>query len=254
MIMSRFLGQHFLKNKGVIKKITTALDLQENDAIVEIGPGHGELTEELLKYPINLIAVEKDPDFVRELNNKFSIFSSQLSIKEGDILRVLPKLKIVNYKLKIVGNIPYYITGHLFRVIGELKNKPSIAVFTVQKEVGERLAAQPPKMNRLAASVQVWAEVKILAEIPAKDFDPPPEVDSVVVKLVTKKDIVGDNYFKAVRLLFQQPRKTILNNLSSGLKISKEESLKKLSLMGLSGAERPQNLTIEQIKKLSDLL
>ena len=134
------LGQHFLTNKTKLQKIVRALDLRADDSVIEIGPGHGELTNELRikNYELKIIAIEKDEELVRYLQEKFAQ-DKNIEIIEGDILKILPefaksrKLKAKSYK--IVGNIPYYITGHLLRIIGELKNKPSLVVLTVQKEV-----------------------------------------------------------------------------------------------------------------------
>ena len=253
----RRLGQHFLTNKAVISKIVAALELQNTkheapntkQAVVEVGPGHGELTEEILRYPIKLIAIEKDPNLVQKLKDKFSINNYQFSIIEGDILKILPnltwKLKIDHWKL--VGNIPYYLTGFLFRIISELENKPILIVFTIQKEVAERIIAQPPKMNKLAASVQLWAEPEIIAMLPPTDFNPPPKVSSAVIKLKIKEKtgIDEEKYYKIINILFKQPRKTIKNNLKN------TNLLEKLEELELTGQERPQDLTIEQIKTLS---
>ncbi len=119
--MKRLLGQHFLKNKAAIKKIVAALDLEENDTVIEIGPGHGELTQELSCHPINIIAIEKDVALANKLAEKFKIV-------QGDALKELPKLinQLKTKSYKLVGNIPFYITGHLLRVISELENKPTI--------------------------------------------------------------------------------------------------------------------------------
>jgi len=252
----KHLGQHFLINKSVIKRVVNALELQSGDTVVEIGPGHGELTAGLLNQPIRqLIAIEKDPELAENLKTLKGI-----DIIKGDVLKELPKLskKIGSYKL--IGNIPYYLTGFLLRIISELENKPSLTVFTIQKEVAERLTAQPPKMNLLAASVQYWAKPKLLFIIPAKDFEPEPKVDAAVIKLIPKKPfdsaqgIVAEpvealQYYKFIKILFKQPRKTVLNNLADGLKITKEE----LKNRGINEKIRPQNLDIETIEKLAKL-
>ncbi len=258
-------GQHFLKNKSAVEKIVSALELREGDNVIEIGSGHGELTLELLKHPIDLIAIEKDRELAEELKNK----GLKLKIIEGDVLKELPKIihkpsaispdsraiedprQSRDYKL--VGNIPYYITGHLLRIISELEKKPLITVLTVQKEVAERIVAEPPKMNRLAAITQFWADPEIIAVLPPSDFDPSPEVESAIIKLEKKNydaKIMKD-YYKIVKILFQQPRKTILNNLSVASPFSKEEIINKLETLLLKGGERPQDLSIEILKKLT---
>jgi len=252
--MSQRLGQHFLKNKEKIRKIAGSLDLERGDFVVEIGPGHGELTEELRSknHELRIIAIEKDSMLVQELREKFhsAAHGPKLEIIEGDALKILPELPI-NYKL--VGNIPYYITGYLLRTIGELDSKPRLIVFTVQKEVAERICAEPPKMNLLAASVQFWAEPEIIGYIPKKDFSPQPKVDSAIIRLRIKNYESGikEGYYKLVKVLFKQPRKTILNNLADGLKIKKDYLAQRLGELGINPLDRPQNLNVEKISELA---
>lgn len=255
--MSRYLGQHFLINRDAIKKIVAALDLKKNETVVEIGPGKGALTLPLAKECQNpnlkcqIIAVEKDKTLARELARKLP----EAKIIQGDILKNLPTL-VIDWKL--VGNIPYYITGQLLRVIGELEKKPELTVLTIQKEVAERLIAKPPKMNLLAASIQIWAEPEIIGYLRPNDFSPPPEVESAIIKLTTGGKlpvaINKEQYFKFIKILFKQPRKTILNNLSTGLSKPKREVGEVLGKIGLSGNERPQNLPLETLIKLSTIV
>ena len=161
---------------------------------------------------------------------------------------------------KIVGNIPYYITGKLLRTISELDHKPERTVLLIQKEVAERICAVPPAMNRLAASVQFWADAEIVAPVPRCDFSPAPEVDSTVIVLKTKDTrqnsaAPGGNvvepalYYRAVRGIFAQPRKTLLNNLSAmaAKGISKDQIVEQLQKIGVNHTARPQDLGIEQI-------
>lgn len=256
--MRRKLGQHFLKDRTTLLKIAEALNLEPGDTVIEIGAGHGELTEKLKAEGLKIIAIERDKDFVELLRNKFGE-DKNVEIVEGDALE---KLKTKREKLKtykIVGNIPYYITGHLLRVISELENKPEICVLTIQKEVAIRITAEPPKMNRLAASVQFWAEPKIVDYLQAKLFSPPPEVDSAIVKLKTrseKRKIKGEDYYRMIRILFQQPRKTILNNLvakgENGW--TREKILEVLEKEGVKPSDRPQNLSIDEIVRLATVL
>lgn len=262
------LGQHFLKNKKKIKKIAEALELKDGDTVIEIGPGHGELTTAIIERfkdlkieRFKIIIVEKDRELVQALEQKFKI-ENKLKILEGDILRILPEiifqfsnLSISNYK--IVGNIPYYITGYLLRILGELKNKPSLIVLLIQKEVAERVCSKLPRMNLLAASAQFWAEPKIIGYVSKKDFRPMPKVDSAIIKLMTydKRLITNEaeNYYKLIKILFKQPRKTILNNLrpmTNDLQLLTE----KLKLVGVNPQARPQDLSIEEIIKLSTII
>ncbi|MEK9194360.1 MAG: 16S rRNA (adenine(1518)-N(6)/adenine(1519)-N(6))-dimethyltransferase RsmA [Patescibacteria group bacterium] len=257
------LGQHFLTNTAKIDQIIDALEIETHDTILEIGPGHGELTKELLKHQdVKILAIEKDPKLVSRIKY---LVSSNLEIIEGDALKILStlntKYKIPNTGYKLLGNIPYYITGKLLRILGELERKPKLIVLTIQKEVAERICATPGKMNLLAAATQFWAKPKIVDFVSKKDFFPPPEVDSAIIKLETREQKTGNreqknknafDYYKFIKILFRQPRKTILNNLSA-LKSKKEISivLKKLKI---NPGARPQDLSIDIIKGASSLL
>lgn len=266
------LGQHFLKNKKVVREIIDALALRSGDIVFEIGPGHGELTEELKtsalshgqkKEKIKIIAIEKDKDLCGSLEKQFENDGS-MEIVCGDALELLPQLvsKLENKKYNLAGNIPYYITGHLLRIISELKNKPERAVFMIQKEVAERIIAQPPAMNRLAASVQFWAEPKIMANVSKYDFRPVPKVDSAVILLAQKENLPpcdADAYYAAMRIVFSQPRKTILNNIFDGVgegksgNGGKEDVAKKLGNLGIDPLSRPQNLAVENIMAIAKM-
>lgn len=257
------LGQHFLVNRSAIGKIIAALNLEKNDTVIEIGPGEGALTLPLAgrckEIGCKIIAIEKDPALVSSI--KYQVLSN-VRIITGDALKILPKINtqylIPNTEYKLVGNIPYYITGQLLRVLGELKEKPRLIVLTIQKEVAERVIAQPPKMNLLAAATQIWAEVEIIGRLNAKDFDPSPKVDSAIIKLTpnlrTSQVLILDDYYKLIKLIFKQPRKTVLNNLSTGLDMNKEKALEIMKKAGLDGTERPQNLDLNTLTKLSTII
>jgi len=280
--MVKYLGQHFLINKNKLRQIVEALELKKGETLIEIGPGHGELTGELVNWLIGelggkLILIEKDGLLADDLRKKYAK-NKNIEIINGDVLKILPKLitQFPNYPInyKLVGNIPYYITGRLMRILSELKNKPSLIVLTVQKEVAQRICSQPlrrrqgfggqAQMNLLAASVQFWAEPKIIGYIGKKDFRPAPKVDSAIIKLSIKYKVLGikginaEKYYKLVKILFKQPRKTILNNIMSKIRIGtnavkKEEIIRKLQKLGINSNDRPQNLNIRQISELSTL-
>lgn len=259
--MKSKLGQNFLKNKSKLEKIAVSLDIKEGDVVVEIGPGHGELTGELRikNHELRIIAIEKDKKLAAELKRKFR-GDKNMEVIEGDVLEILPFMvydsSFMLHNYKIIGNIPYYITGYLLRVFEEIENKPELIVLTIQKEVAERIIAKPSKMNLLAASVQFWADAEILDYISKKDFDPVPEVDSAVIKLTTYNQQPTTekkkNYYKFVKALFKQPRKTILNNLRL---ITDDQQLltEKLKEAGVNPSDRPQNLSLKQIIELSEI-
>ncbi len=280
--MGKRLGQHFLKNPEVSRRIVEALNLQRGDRVIEVGAGRGALTRELLQNISSggLIAIEKDLGLAQQLARNFQFLisnvksipnvqmsKSQNAVIHGDALRVLPFLD-AHWKLdiaclparqgnwKLAGNIPYYITGKLFRVIGELEHKPEIIVLMIQKEVAERVSAKPPKMNLLAASVQAWAEAEVLFSVSREEFRPMPKVESAVVRLKIKdKGLrIKDEYYKLIKILFKQPRKTIFNNLSAGFSMPKEELRRVLRDADINPSLRPQTLSVELITKLARML
>jgi 16S rRNA (adenine1518-N6/adenine1519-N6)-dimethyltransferase len=279
--MRRYLGQHFLVNKRQLRKFVGVLEIKPDDIIIEIGPGHGELTKEIIQKFRNsqikkfkIIAIEKDKKLVEFLRKKFSE-NKNIKIIHGDVLKILPKLitQLPNYPItnyKLVGNIPYYITGYLLRVLAELEHKPSLIVLTIQKEVAQRIIAESPRMNLLSASIQFWAEPEIIGYISKKDSRPIPKVDSTIIKFnIRRFDLpklssilrrsnlqeIKDKYYRLIRVLFKQPRKTILNNLTMTMTMTmtKKDITKKLKKLGINPSNRPQNLNIKQILKLSTL-
>ncbi len=259
--MGEKLGQHFLINTDAIQRISEGVDIKKGETIIEIGPGAGALTKPLAqickKVGAKLICIEKDPELAHALT--LHVQSGELERAEiitGDALHELPRLAQQQAAYKLVGNIPYYITGHLLRIIGELKHKPVRIVLMIQKEVAERVSAKPGEMNLLAAATQIWATVQLLFTLPPSDFDPPPQVHSAVVTLTPKDTPVSPeeatHYYESLHVMFKQPRKMLINNLSE--KISREEATALIKELNLSEKSRPQDLTVQQIVTLSSLL
>ncbi len=266
--MPQKLGQHFLKNEAVAEKIIGAIAPKENEVIIEIGPGHGELTEKLLRYPVRVIAIEKDTRLANFLEERFKT-NQNIKVLHGDVLRVLPSLihnsKLIIRGYKLVGNIPYYLTGFLFRMISELPILPRRTVFMVQKEVALRITATPPHMNLLAASIQLWAEPEMAVVVGKNNFSPKPKMDSAVVLLTTRPKTMApagrQEYFSALHMLFKQPRKTIINNVTLGFrslkkcnKMEKGVVAERLKRIGVRPEDRPQNLCVGDIKKIGEML
>ncbi len=243
------LGQNFLKDSSVLTEVAELLHIGKNDIILEIGPGHGELTEKLLSFsPKKLIAVEKDHGLIPLLRSKFASFPN-FEVIEGDILDILPDLGLKEFK--VAGNIPYYITGLIFRTISELKDKPSLSVFVVQHEVAVRAAALPPKANLLSASLNLWGVPQFWGKISRKSFSPEPNVDSGILAIEKRDKEIADpeRYFAALHAIYKQPRKTLLNNLAEIME--KEKAATLLASLHIDEKDRPQNISPETIALLS---
>jgi len=240
------LGQHWLKDRQVLSEIADEAAIQEDETVLEIGPGLGTLTSELLKRAKNVIAVELDGDLASKLPGQFP--GTALEVVNQDILtfdlRTLPNGYVV------VANVPYYITSKIIQLLTTATNKPRTIVLLIQKEVAERLAATPGNMSILSVSAQVYASVRLGTVVPAELFTPPPKVDSQVVILdVFDVPLVGGDeekdFFRVVKAGFSAKRKKLRSSLSSGLHISKQAVEELLQKNGISPDDRAEELTIQ---------
>jgi len=215
--MKKYLGQHFLKNKKILEEIARLAELSKKDIVLEIGPGHGELTEFLAQAADKVIAVEKDRELIPFLEEKFKN-QKNVKIISGDILKIR-NLRVKNYK--IVANIPYYITSRFLRTFLEANpptgGKPKLMVLMVQYEVAKRICAKPPEMNLLALSVQAYARPKFIRKVSRGNFSPPPEVDSAVIKILVKSRASNktEKMLELARRAFQQKRKMLRHSLKN---------------------------------------
>jgi len=235
------LGQNFLVNMGVTDKMTAAADLSSKDVVLEVGPGLGALTRELAWRVKKVIAVEKD--------RVLAVFLAKelpgVDIVGQDILKF--SLEALPPGYKVVASIPFAITAPLIRKFLEADNSPSLLVLLVQKEVAQRICARPPDMNLLAASVQFYAQVSIIATVKKGVFWPQPKVDAAILKLVPfekKPGIEPALFFRVVKAGFLHPRKQLLNNIKEGLGMKKQEAEKLLAASNISPARRAETLSI----------
>jgi 16S rRNA (adenine1518-N6/adenine1519-N6)-dimethyltransferase len=239
------LGQHWLHDRDVLAHIADCAEISADDTVLEIGPGLGTLTSELLRRAGKVIAVEFDPDLARKLPGQFP--GKNLEVINEDILSFdLSKLP-AGYK--VVANVPYYITSKIVQMLMTADNKPTTAVLLVQKEVAERIAAEPGDMSILALSAQVYAEAYLGDVVPAKLFTPPPKVDSQVVVLKTRSEPIVQpadekDFFRIVKAGFSAKRKKLRSSLSGGLGITKADAESLLGTAGISPDARAEDLAI----------
>ena len=240
------LGQHWLKDRDVLAAIANEAEITADDTVLEIGPGLGTLTSELLRRAKRVIAVELDGDLARKLPGQFP--GTPLEVVNQDILsfdlRTLPK----NYV--VVANVPYYITSKIIQLLTTAENKPRAIVLLIQKEVAERLAAEPGDMSILAVSAQIYATVRLGDVVPADLFTPPPKVDSQVVILTMRSEplVRADEekaFFRVVKAGFVAKRKKLRSSLASGLHMTKPEVETLLLGHGISADNRAEDLTIQ---------
>lgn len=220
--MGRRFGQHFLVRQSVLEHIARSACADACELVVEIGPGRGGLTDHLLQRSKRVIAIEIDPVLVQYLRSKFRA-AEGLEIIENDILRT----DLTAWgPFAIVGNLPYYITSPIIEKVLSLRPLVSHAVFLVQKEVAERLAASPGSRDFgfLSVQTQLWAEVEVLFGVPAGAFRPPPKVESAVVRLTPRADLAVDDpqaFLKFASAAFRHKRKMLRNNLLGSYEKSK---------------------------------
>jgi len=255
---SKRLGQNFLVDKGVVRKIIEAADLQPDDIVLEIGPGLGVLTRELAKKAKKVIAVEKDKNMVEILAETLKNFKN-VEIIHGDIRKKTPGVFSstpgVGTGYKVVANLPFYLTAPAIRKFLEsVEVRPQQMVLVVQKEVAQRICAKVPDMNLLAVSVQFYAEPEIISYISKKSFWPQPKVDSAIIKItpfkIRRSSELRQLFFKIVRAGFSQPRKQLANNFSKMLKLDKEKVKEWLLKNDIQPSQRAETLTINDWLKL----
>ncbi|HCU70774.1 MAG TPA: ribosomal RNA small subunit methyltransferase A [Candidatus Moranbacteria bacterium] len=261
------LGQNFLKDPAILEKIIQSSDITDINFVLEIGPGKGVLTEKLAELGKKIIAVELDDALIPYLKHKFSP-NKNVEIIHEDILRTnLPAL-IEKYatrmqdsscksgiQYKVVANIPYYITSPIIRLFLEQLIQPKEMILMIQKEVAQRIVAAKGQMSILAVSVGYYASAEILFDVDKNAFSPVPKVDSSVIKIVPQKKFNKEEdkkFFRIVKAGFCSKRKTLLNNLSTSLKIKKETIEEILSLVSLDKNVRAQELTVNNWKRLFD--
>ncbi len=252
---SKILGQNFLISKEVLEKILDAANLKSKDVVLEIGPGIGTLTKELVKKAKRVIAVEKDSKMIKILKETLRALKNIKVIQE-DILKTKPSDFILQpTAYKIVANLPYYITSPVLRKFLETDFKPKEMILMVQKEVAQRIVALTPDMNLLAVSVQFFAKPQIISFVSKNCFWPQPKVDSAILKIsqigTDLPAIDTDLFFKIVRAGFAQPRKQLVNSLSNGLKLEKEKVRNWLKENRIKPERRPETLTIKDWIKLT---
>ena len=277
---SKLMGQNFLIDRRVMLKIIESAQLSHNDTVLEVGPGIGNLTQELAKRAKQVIAVEKDKKMMEILKETLKGYQN-IEITNKDIL----KLSITNYpthnamhsvaggqlsSYKIVANIPYYLTSPLIRKFLESDRPPREMILMVQKEVAQRICSKPPNMSLLAVSIQFYADPKIVSYVKKESFWPRPKVDSAILKIVHRMQkssirksfyelmtfdgtnkIGREKFFKIVKAGFAQPRKQLANNLSKALKKDRSQISKWLIANGINPEQRAETLSLSNWKDLT---
>jgi 16S rRNA (adenine1518-N6/adenine1519-N6)-dimethyltransferase len=245
-LTKKSLGQHWLHDESSLEAMVEAADISPDDTVLEIGPGPGALTAKLVARAKHVVAVEFDADLARDLPKR--VPAKNLQVIKQDILRF--DLGTLPPGYKVAANIPYYLTSNLLRVLCESVNPFSTAALLTQKEVAERVCAKPGDMSLLSVSVQFYCEASLGKLVSAELFTPPPKVDSQILKLVRHpqplfSDVDVRKFFRIVKAGFSQRRKTLLNSLSAGLQLSRDETAALLEAADIASTTRAQSLDVD---------
>jgi len=255
-------GQHFLTDARILESIAEIAEVGPTDAVLEIGPGLGHLTRVLARRAGRVVAVEVDRALAAQLTADF-VDTPGVKIVYGDILKLEPFELIETGRdptlapaaFKVVANLPYYITSAILRHILQAARRPRVVVVMVQREVAQRMAAQPPPMNLLAVSVQFFARVRVARTIAAGAFYPRPKVDSAVVRLdVFDRPALSDEeakrFFEIVRAGFGERRKQLRNSLARGLALDSDTVADALARARIDPARRAETVTLDEWRAL----
>lgn len=275
------LSQNFLVDKNALDKIVEAAELKEDDLVVEIGPGLGTLTQELVSRAGEVVAVEMDevlatllPEMTKlkyQITNKIKNDQNpnlDLTLEIGN-LDLKHRLRVINSDIlklnlndiigtrpyKVVANIPYHITSKILELFLSREQKPELIVLLVQKEVAERVCAKPGQMSVLALSVQLYGKPEIIGIVPKESFFPSPKVDSAILKVdriqISDNSFNEKEFFRLVHIGFAAKRKTLVNNLMVGYQLERGQVVDILKEIGLKETVRAQELSIGEWKQLA---
>jgi 16S rRNA (adenine1518-N6/adenine1519-N6)-dimethyltransferase len=252
------LGQHFLAASEPVARIIEAAELGPEDTVLEVGPGLGVLSHDLSRHAGKVIAVELDPlmrqvlaDQLGHRENLHVVDADILSVDPAELLGYGPEVQGRQLQYKVVANLPYQITSAVLRHVFEARVQPELAVVMVQREVADRILAEPGRMSILAVAMQLYARPSRVTEVPAALFHPPPKVDSTVLRMdVYERPPVDidnrEDFFRVVRAGFSQKRKQLKNSLAAGLDLESAPVLAALEAAGVEARRRAETLSLEE--------
>ena len=258
------LGQNFLVNDDAVTGIVDAANVSKDDLIIEIGPGLGTLTKELLDRAGKVICIELDKRMIEILNDRFSMYDN-FKVLNDDVLKVDLKTLIANEKIKntkIVANLPYYITTPIIMKLLEERLDIETITVMIQKEVADRLVTKPGTgdTGAITYTIHYYTEPKRVIEVPNTAFIPVPKVNSTVINLnilkkprVTVKDEA--KLFEVIKTAFMQKRKTLVNALANSSKFGTKEQIEKiLQTLEIDNKIRPEKLTLEEFTQIAEAI
>jgi 16S rRNA (adenine1518-N6/adenine1519-N6)-dimethyltransferase len=248
---SKGMGQNFLFERGVVQKLVRHAEVAPGDTVVEVGPGLGILTEELLRLAGRVIAVELDDGLAVHLRRTFGD-DPRFTLVEGDALDLDWDVVVpAGHPWSVAANLPYSVGSAVVRRLLETTHRPRRLTVMLQLEVAQRLVARPPEMSVLSVATQVYADARIAFRVPPGVFIPPPKVESAVVVLDTKEDLplpadALPTFFRIVNAGFRQKRKQVANSLAGELGMPKATVAGWLASVGIDPARRAETLAVAE--------
>lgn len=255
---TKSMGQNFLTETAVVSEIVEFAEIGPNDLVIEIGPGMGILSREIIRSGANLIAVELDRELAALLRNDLAD-QPTFALVEQDARYLNPDELTGGRPYQVVANLPYSVATVILRNLMEADHPPTRMTVMVQREVAERMTAQPGDLSLLGLATDLYAAAEIVMIVPPEVFTPPPKVESAVVRLDTRHELRGtqaqrDRMFELATMSFQRKRKTLSNGLSMGLDRPKSELDGLLLDAGIDPMRRPQTLGVDDWIKVAEVL
>jgi 16S rRNA (adenine1518-N6/adenine1519-N6)-dimethyltransferase len=255
---NKTFGQNFLLNDIVLRDIVDSVPISKKDSLLEVGPGIGNLTAQLIATGLPVLSVEKDETFLpilKDLKKNHDNFEFAID----DILHFNFQEALAGHDYHVVANIPYYITGKIIQIFVRSTHKPKTITILVQKEVAKNLTSSSGNLNLLALSVQLYGDAKLVQTVLARDFYPAPKVDSAVVQISLydkPRYIISDEkkFFSLLRACFSGKRKQLHNTLSQYIQGDKKRALDLLASVNIDSHVRPQEVSLDQWIKLYEAL
>ena len=262
-VFKKGLGQNFLSSQSVLEEIADAAEI-ENEGVIEIGPGFGVLTNELAKRAEKVLAIEIDDRLIPILRDTLSEYDN-VKVINNDVLKTdiaeLIKNEFGDKRVSVAANLPYYITTPIITSLIENRLPLKNLVVMIQKEVADRITAQPGTKDYGAISVlcQFYTKPELVCNVGAELFVPPPKVDSAVVKMAFRDkpavEVKDEKmFFRIVKAAFSQRRKTLLNCLAANFPINKSDLTKIMESVDISPTRRGETLSLEEFAKLSEAI
>lgn len=255
---TRSMGQNFLTSTEVVEEIVAISGVQPGDLVIEIGPGMGILTRQLLTAGARVIGIELDRELAALLRTELGHID-RFTLAEQDARHLDIQALTEGESYQVVANLPYSVATVIVRSFMEASTPPSRMTVMVQKEVAERMTATPGEMSLLGLATGLYADARIELVVPPDVFLPPPKVDSAVVVLDSRPELSGtqaqrDRMFELATMAFQRKRKTLSNGLSQGLGRPKQELDAIFGAIGIDGMRRPQTLSVDEWLAVAEAL